>query len=111
MVQSVSNVKNSANWKNIPLEPLDLVWAKCRGFPWYPALIVSQKTPQNGYLNNGVPIPVPNRRILNMAKTHKTPHYLINFFDTQRSWQWVLRDKLEPLGIDSELDKAGLVQS
>jgi bromodomain and PHD finger-containing protein 1 len=40
-----------------------------------------------------------------MANTHTTPHYLILFFDAKRTWQWLQRDKLEPLGVDSELDK------
>ncbi|TRY68864.1 hypothetical protein TCAL_05070 [Tigriopus californicus] len=95
----------------IPLEPLDLVWAKCRGYPWYPALIINPKMPRTGYLHNGVPIPVPPQDVLDMANAHDSPHYLILFFDAKRTWQWLQRDKLEPLGVDSELDKAKLVQS
>ena len=53
----------------------------------------------------GVPIPVPPQEVLDMANTHTTPHYLILFFDAKRAWQWLQRDKLEPLGVDSELDK------
>ena len=101
----------SASGMNIQLEPLDLVWAKCRGYPWYPALIINPKMPRTGYLHNGVPIPVPPQEVLDMAVTHESPHYLILFFDSKRTWQWLLRDKLEPLGIDVELDKSKLVQS
>ena len=74
---------------NIQLEPLDLVWAKCRGYPWYPALIINPKMPRTGYLHNGVPIPVPPQDVLDMASTHTTPHFLILFFDSKRTWQWL----------------------
>ena len=83
---------------NIQLEPLDLVWAKCRGYPWYPALIINPKMPRTGYFHNGVPIPVPPVEVLSLAETHTRPHYLILFFDNKRTWQWLPRDKLEPLG-------------
>ena len=83
---------------NIHLEPLDLVWAKCRGYPWYPALIINPKMPRTGYFHNGVPIPVPPVEVLNLAESHTKPHYLILFFDNKRTWQWLPRDKLEPLG-------------
>ena len=90
---------------NIALEPLDLVWAKCRGYPWYPALIINPKMPRTGYFHNGVPIPVPPLEVLQLAESHNKPHYLILFFDAKRTWQWLPRDKLEPLGVDTELDK------
>merc|ERR1712012_877400 len=96
---------------NIHLEPLDLVWAKCRGYPWYPALIINPKMPRTGYFHNGVPIPVPPQDVLQLADSHTRPHYLILFFDTKRTCQWLPRDKLEPLGVNTELDKTKLVQS
>lgn len=55
--------------------------------------------------HNGVPIPVPPPEVLDMASTHTSPHYLILFFDAKRTWQWLQRDKLEPLGVDPETDK------
>ena len=110
----------SASGVSINLEPLDLVWAKYRGYPWYPALIINPKMPRTGYLHNGVPIPVPPQEVLDMALTHESPLslilfesplYLILFFDSQRTWQWLQRDKLEPLGINMEIDKVKMVSS
>ncbi len=44
-----------------------------------------------GYFHNGVPIPVPPVEVLQLAETHTRPHYLILFFDTKRTWQWLPR--------------------
>jgi len=106
-----TNGLSSSTSDRMPLEPLDLVWAKCRGYPWYPALIINPKMPRTGYLHNGVPIPVPPQDVLDLTSTHTIPHFLILFFDAKRTWRWLQRDKLEPLGVHSELDKAKLVQS
>lgn len=95
----------------IPLEPLDLVWAKCRGYPWYPALIINPKMPKTGYFHNGVPIPVPPDDVLALQKNYDEPVFLVLFFDNKRTWQWLPRAKLEPLGVNSDLDQAKLVES
>lgn len=92
------------------LEQLQLVWAKCRGYPWYPALIINPKMPR-GYIHNGVPIPSPPADVLALANNYTEPVYLVLFFDTKRTWQWLPRNKLEPLGITPELDQIKLLES
>ncbi|XP_041972467.1 bromodomain-containing protein 1 isoform X2 [Aricia agestis] len=94
------------------LEPLQLVWAKCRGYPWYPALIIDPKMPK-GYIYNGVPLPVPPQDVLNLKKNfaHEPVLYLVLFFDVKRTWQWLPPAKLELLGVDKSVDQAKLVES
>ena len=98
-----------------PLQPLQLVWAKTRGYPWYPALIIDPDIPK-GFVNNGVPLPSPPNHVLEMRKNHKIEEegeskFLILFFDPKRTWQWLPSTKLELLGIDKTLDQAKLVES
>lgn len=70
---------------NGELSPLQLVWAKCRGYPWYPALIIDPSTPK-GTIYKGVPIPAPPEDVLALKNNHKDPVYLVLFFDTKRTW-------------------------
>ncbi|XP_050322472.1 bromodomain-containing protein homolog isoform X2 [Bactrocera neohumeralis] len=94
-----------------PLEPLQLVWAKCRGYPWYPALILDPKTPK-GFVYNGVPLPAPPPDVLALRKNYtEDVVFLVLFFDVKRTWQWLPANKLEILGIDKRLDQQKLVES
>ncbi|XP_028265978.1 peregrin isoform X2 [Parambassis ranga] len=96
------------------LEALDLVWAKCRGYPSYPALIIDPKMPREGVFHRGVPIPVPPLDVLKlgeqMTQEAREHLYLVLFFDNKRTWQWLPRSKLVPLGVDQELDKEKMLE-
>ncbi|KAM4610467.1 bromodomain and PHD finger-containing protein 3 isoform 2-T3 [Polymixia lowei] len=96
------------------LEPLDLVWAKCRGYPSYPALIIDPEMPEEGLLHNGVPIPVPPKDVLRLGEHRQEEAgerlYLVLFFDNKRTWQWLPRDKVTPLGADDTADKLRIME-
>lgn len=92
------------------LEPLQLVWAKCRGYPWYPALIIDPQIP-NGFVFNGVPLPAPPLDVLALRKDKTEPVFLVLFFDAKRTWQWLPPNKLEILGSDKQFDQAKLIES
>nr|XP_046251767.1 bromodomain and PHD finger-containing protein 3 isoform X3 [Scatophagus argus] len=96
------------------LEPLELVWAKCRGYPSYPALIVDPEMPEEGLLHNGVPIPVPPKDVLRLGEQRQEETserlYLVLFFDNKRTWQWLPRNKVTPLGVDDTADKLRIME-
>lgn len=89
---------------NSTFEPLQLVWAKCRGYPWYPALIIDPKIPK-GFVHNGVPLPTPPTDVLALRKDKSESVFLVLFFDVKRTWQWLPPNKLELLGCDELSDK------
>ncbi|XP_053310219.1 bromodomain and PHD finger-containing protein 3-like [Spea bombifrons] len=100
---------------SVELTPLQLVWAKCRGYPSYPALIIDPKMPREGLLHNGVPIPVPPLEVLKLLEMRHIEHggkpiFLVLFFDNKRTWQWLPSEKLLPLGVDNTVDKLKMLE-
>ncbi|XP_072327554.1 bromodomain-containing protein 1-like isoform X3 [Scyliorhinus torazame] len=104
---------NSAD-SSSALEPLKLIWAKCSGYPSYPALIIDPKMSRSGFRHNGVPIPVPPLDVLKvgeqMQRRAGEKLYLVLFFDNKRSWQWLPKSKVVPLGIDETIDKIKMME-
>ncbi|KAM9845985.1 bromodomain-containing protein 1 [Aulostomus maculatus] len=109
-----SNIWMPASAATVALEPLKLVWAKCSGYPSYPALIIDPHMPRVGCQHNGVSIPMPPMDVLRIGEQmqYKAEEklYLVLFFDTKRSWQWLPRSKMVPLGMDKTIDKIKMME-
>ncbi|KAL4656765.1 bromodomain-containing protein 1-like [Arapaima gigas] len=114
-----AEVGNSSIWMpasaaTVVLEPLKLVWAKCSGYPSYPALIIDPKMPRVGCQHNGVSIPMPPTDVLRIGEQmqYKSGEklFLVLFFDNKRSWQWLPKSKMVPLGIDKTIDKIKMME-
>lgn len=107
---TASDTSNPSASGDVIYDPLQLVWAKCRGYPWYPALIIDPKMP-SGFIYNGVPLPTPPPDVLALRKDKEEPVYLVLFFDAKRTWQWLPPNKLELLGFIEQQDKSKLTES
>ncbi|XP_045411336.1 LOW QUALITY PROTEIN: bromodomain-containing protein 1 [Lemur catta] len=95
------------------LEPLKVVGPRCSGYPSYPAL-VSGPVPRCLGHHNGVTIPAPPLDVLKIGEHMQTKSdeklFLVLFFDNKRSWQWLPKSKMVPLGIDETIDKLKMME-
>ncbi|XP_077424456.1 bromodomain-containing protein 1-like isoform X2 [Vanacampus margaritifer] len=106
------------------VEPLKLVWAKCSGYPSYPALIMDPRArrtgrptrrQRNGAAATAAALPRPPRDVLRAGERMQFRSaeklFLVHFFDSKRSWQWLPRSKMSPFGVDHGLDRLKLLES
>uniref|UniRef100_A0A3Q1FC77 Bromodomain containing 1b n=1 Tax=Acanthochromis polyacanthus TaxID=80966 RepID=A0A3Q1FC77_9TELE len=97
------------------LEPLKLVWAKCSGYPSFPALIMDPRIRRTVSRHNGVELPPPPLDVLRAGERMQFRSaeklFLVHFFDSRRSWQWLPRSKMAPFGINKTLDRLKLMEA
>ncbi|CAL9695158.1 unnamed protein product [Knipowitschia caucasica] len=98
------------------LEPLKLVWAKCSGYPSFPALIMEPRTlRKKGCRRPGPDLPRPPRDVLRLGEQMQFKSaeklFLVHFFDSRRSWQWLPRSKMAPFGLQPSVDRLKLLES
>ncbi|KAM4733671.1 LOW QUALITY PROTEIN: bromodomain-containing protein 1-like [Anableps anableps] len=110
-----SEVWNPTAASPFVLEPLKLVWAKCSGYPWFPALIVSPRVRRTSFRHSKAELPIPPLDVLRAGEQMQFRSaeklFLVRFFDSKRSWQWLPRSKMAPFGINPTLDRVKLMEA
>eukprot|EP00049_Salpingoeca_infusionum_P002310 m.55630 g.55630 ORF g.55630 m.55630 type:complete len:894 (+) comp11502_c0_seq3:88-2769(+) len=92
----------------LPFQFWELVWAKTPSFPPYPAVVVDPDFDDENYIDFVAP-----DAVLAAKPTPKLPGdilFLIRFFDTTHSWNWVTLPQLSPLGTEQAIDKKNLTR-
>ncbi|XP_005938384.1 bromodomain-containing protein 1 isoform X2 [Haplochromis burtoni] len=97
------------------LEPLKLVWAKCSGYPSFPALIMDPRSRRTMCRHSGVELPQPPLDVLRAGERMQFRSaeklFLVHFFDSRRSWQWLPKSKMAPFGVNKMLDRMKLMEA
>nr|XP_023693931.1 bromodomain-containing protein 1-like isoform X2 [Paramormyrops kingsleyae] len=77
-------------------------------------LIIDPKMARGGCNHNGVSIPTPPLDVLRagerMQYRSEEKLFLVLFFDNRRSWQWLPKSKMAPLGVDKTTDMVKLME-
>lgn len=67
------------------------MWAKIRGYPFFPAEIIDQHDDD---------IDIPDAIIDIEPDVDGEPHWLIRFFEKPHSFAWLTEEHLDRLGVD-----------
>lgn len=68
-----------------------------------------------GFRHKELDLPKPPRDVLRLGERMQFKSeeklFLVHFFDSRRSWQWLPRSKMAPFGIQPSLDRLKLLES